>query len=140
ETVENLIGNTEKFDLEALVTPLGLSVELANKYPRHLSGGQCQRFAIARAISVNPKILLCDEITSALDVSSQAQILSLLSSICRERNMSAIFVSHDLAVVSCICSRVMVMQGGLVVEQGDVKSIIKSPKQEYTKQLIDSVL
>ena len=114
--------------------------ETARKYPCDLSGGQCQRFAIARAMAVQPRILLCDEITSALDVSSQAQILKLLDSLHRQKNMSVIFVSHDVAVVRSICDRVMVMHRGRVVEEGTAEAVIGSPREEYTKKLISSVL
>ena len=140
ESVHNLCGRSAEPDLEGLAALVGLDPVLADRYPRNLSGGQCQRFAIARAVAVEPKILLCDEVTSALDVSSQAQVLKLLSEICRERHMSAIFVSHDLAVVSTICDRVMVMYHGKVVEEGGVRSVIDTPKDEYSKKLISSVL
>ncbi len=139
ETVRNLCGGAD-FDKAALCASVGLSPELMDRLPRQLSGGQCQRFAIARAIAVTPEILLCDEVTSALDVSSQAQILRLLADICREREMSAVFVSHDLAVVSCLCSRIMVMRGGAVIEEGEARKIISSPREEYTRNLIDSVM
>lgn len=139
ETVGNLCGKSA-FDRAALCAAVGLSPELMDRLPRQLSGGQCQRFAIARAISVKPEILLCDEVTSALDVSSQAQILRLLADICRKREMSAVFVSHDLAVVSCLCDRIMVMRGGAVVEQGGTRQIIDAPREEYTRKLIDSVM
>ena len=140
ESVHNLCGRSAEPDLEGLSALVGLDPTLAERYPRNLSGGQCQRFAIARAVAVDPKIMLCDEVTSALDVSSQAQVLKLLSDIVRERHMSAIFVSHDLAVVSCICDRVMVMYHGKVVEEGSARSVIESPKDEYSKKLISSVL
>ena len=140
ETVRSLRGREARFDLGELASLVGLSAELAERYPRDLSGGQCQRFAIARALAVDPKILLCDEITSALDVSSQAQVLQLLADICRERKLSALFVSHDLAVVSTICDRVMVMHRGRVVEEDNIRAVIDTPRNEYTKQLIGSVL
>ncbi len=140
ETVHNLSGAGEEPDWKTLCTMVQLSPELADRYPRDLSGGQCQRFAIARAMAVHPRILLCDEITSALDVSSQAQILRLLAWLHREKNMSVIFVSHDLAVIRSICDRVMVMYGGWLVEEGPVQQIIHSPREEYTRKLIASVL
>ena len=140
ESVHNLCGRDKEPDLEGLCALVGLDPTLAERYPRNLSGGQCQRFAIARAVAVEPKILLCDEVTSALDVSSQAQVLKLLADVVREKHMSAIFVSHDLAVVSCICDRVMVMYHGKVVEEGDVRSVIDRPQEEYSKKLISSVL
>ena len=140
ETVRNLSDAREEPDWKTLCTMVQLPLELAERYPRDLSGGQCQRFAIARAMAVHPRVLLCDEVTSALDVSSQAQILRLLDQLHRDKNMSVIFVSHDLAVVRSICDRVMVMYQGKVVEEGDVRSVIESPKEEYTKKLIGSVL
>ena len=140
ESVHNLCGRSAEPDLEGLCALVGLDPTLTERYPRNLSGGQCQRFAIARAVAVEPKILLCDEVTSALDVSSQAQVLKLLADVVREKRMSGIFVSHDLAVVSCICDRVMVMYHGKVVEEGTVRSVIDHPQDDYSKKLISSVL
>ena len=140
ETVHSLRGRRAEVDAGALSAMVNLPPELMNRYPRQLSGGQCQRFAIARAMAVQPEILLCDEITSALDVSSQAQILRLLADICRERHTSAIFVSHDLAVIRCLCDRVMVMRCGSVVEQGDIAQVIHAPREDYTRRLVESVL
>ena len=133
--------NPEKeIDIEKWTAQVGLTPDLLKRRPGKLSGGQCQRFAIARAIAVKPEILLCDEITSALDVSTQDQILKLLNKICRDMGTSAIFVSHNLAVVSSLCDRIMVMKDGVVVEEGDATQIIRQPKEEYTKRLIESVL
>ncbi len=140
DTVRGLCGRKAEADLAALSSLVGLDPSLADRYPRGLSGGQCQRFAIARAVAVSPRILLCDEITSALDVSTQAQILKLLTGICRREHMSAVFVSHDLAVVSCVCDRVMVMHRGKVVEEGTVRQVIDEPREDYTRQLLSSVL
>jgi peptide/nickel transport system ATP-binding protein len=140
ESVRNLCGPDAKCDLAALVAHVGLEAELVDRLPGALSGGQCQRFAIARAIAVSPRILLCDEITSALDVSSQAQVLRLLSDVCRESHMSAVFVSHDIAVVRCVCDRVMVLRGGKLVESGGAAEIVHAPKEDYTKELIASIL
>ena len=140
ETVRNLSGGQESYDLKELSKLVQIDPKLAKRYPGELSGGQCQRFAIARAMAVRPRILLCDEITSALDVSTQAQILQLLSKIYQEREMSVILVSHDLAVVRCLCSRVIVMHNGRIVEEGTAKDIIEAPKEAYTQKLIESVL
>ncbi|MBO4360326.1 MAG: ABC transporter ATP-binding protein [Eubacteriaceae bacterium] len=140
EAVRSLCGRGQTADKNELCELVGLAPELVNRLPRHLSGGQCQRLAIARAVAVKPDILLCDEVTSALDVSSQAQVLKLLSEICRDRQMSAVFVSHDLAVVSCLCDRIMVMKDGSLVEEGPVRKIIEQPEQEYTQKLLDSVM
>ena len=140
ETVHNLCGGNEEPDWQTLCAMVQLPLELAERYPRDLSGGQCQRFAIARAMAVHPRILLCDEVTSALDVSSQAQVLRLLADLHRSKNMSMIFVSHDLAVVRSICDRVMVMYRGKVVEEGDVRAVIHAPREDYSKKLISSIL
>ena len=140
ESVRTLRGRDAKVDFGALADLVGLPPILMERYPRQLSGGQCQRMAIARAMAVQPEILLCDEITSALDVSSQAQILRLLADICRESHTSAILVSHDLAVIRCLCDRVMVMKDGALVEEGSVEQVIHYPREDYTKKLVDSVL
>ena len=140
EAVRNLCGREAKLDKEELSRMVGLAPELMERRPSQLSGGQCQRFAIARAVAPKPEILLCDEITSALDVSTQAQILRLLSEICRGTGTAAIFVSHDLAVVSCLCDRVIVMKDGSIVEEGSARQIIEKPQHDYTKKLIESVL
>ena len=140
ESVRSLRGKDASADFAALADMVSLPLELMERYPRQLSGGQCQRMAIARAMAVQPEILLCDEITSALDVSSQAQILRLLADICREHHTAAIFVSHDLAVVRCLCDRVMIMRGGMLVEEGSVEQVIHAPREEYTRTLVDSVL
>ena len=96
--------------------------------------------AIARALAANPKILLCDEITSALDVSAQAQIVQLISKLCRQLSVTAVFVSHDLAVVSSLCDRILVMYHGYCVEQGTTEDIIHHTQNDYTKRLLESVL
>ena len=140
ETVRNLSERYEEPDWQTLCGMVQLPLELAERYPRDLSGGQCQRFAIARAMAVHPRVLLCDEITSALDVSSQAQILRLLADLHREKGMSVIFVSHDLAVVRSLCDRVMVLRGGMLVEEGAAADVIHHPREDYTKELISSVL
>ena len=108
--------------------------------PNKLSGGQKQRVAIARAMAVEPEVLLCDEITSALDTVSQAQIAELLRSLCRRRRMAAVFVSHDLALVSGLCSHLLVMRQGRVVEEGPPDRLVSAPCHPYTRRLISSVL
>ena len=140
ESVHSLQGRSAAVDLPKLADLVGLPAELMERYPRQLSGGQCQRMAIARAMAVQPEILLCDEITSALDVSTQAQILRLMADICRESHTSAIFVSHDLAVIRCLCDRVMIMRNGSLVEEGEVAQVIHAPREDYTRKLVDSVL
>ena len=123
-----------------LCEAVGIEPEKLDCYPSQLSGGQCQRFAIARALASSPRIRRCDEPTSALDVLAQARILTLLKTLCSEKNMAMIFVSHDLAVVSSVCDRVLVMKDGRIVEEGAAGSILSCPKHEYTRLLIDSVM
>lgn len=119
---------------------VGLKKEYATKYLSELSGGQCQRVAIARAMIIRPKLIICDEVTSALDVSVQAQIIKLLDKLKKELNISYLFISHDLAVVSSICDRTMVMKDGIIVEEGITMDVINNPKNTYTKNLIKSTL
>lgn len=140
DSVRSLLGRDTPADIPALCAMVGLPPELARRYPRDLSGGQCQRFAIARAMAVSPQLLLCDEITSALDVISQARILELLRTLCRQKHMAAVFVSHDLAVVAGLCSRLLVMQNGRVIEQGETAALLRSPKETATQQLLASVM
>ena len=134
------MGKGAVLDLDTLCLNVGLSSQLAQRYPGSLSGGQCQRFAIARAMAVEPEVLLCDEITSALDTVSQAQIAELLRSLCRRRRMAAVFVSHDLALVSGLCSHLLVMRQGRVVEEGPPDRLVSTPCHPYTRRLISSVL
>lgn len=118
----------------------GLNAEFANRYPHEVSGGQCQRAAIARALAIQPRLLILDEATSALDVTVQADILALLNTLHKELNMSYLFICHDIALVQDFCDRVIVMHHGKIVETGTTTEVILHPKQPYTKKLIDSVL
>lgn len=120
-----------------LLKKCGLSEEYAGRYPHQVSGGQCQRAAIARALAADPKILICDEATSALDVTVQKQILELLTELKKE-GMSMIMICHDLALVQKMCDRVLVLYQGKIVESGTTEEVIKRPKEEYTKKLIES--
>ena len=113
--------------------------ELYNKYPHQLSGGMLQRVMIAAAIVSEPKLLLADEPTTALDVTIQAQILELLQRLNRERGMSILFISHNLNVVRNLCSRVAVMEKGLIVEQGDTEQVFREPRAPYTQRLIAAI-
>ena len=108
--------------------------------PHQVSGGECQRAAIARALSVEPKVLICDEATSALDVTVQKQIMELLQKLKKENQLSFLFICHDLALVQMFCDRVIVMHDVHVKEEGTPEEIIEYPKTEYTKRLIESVL
>ena len=109
------------------------------RYPHELSGGQRQRVMIAAAIACDPKLLIADEPTTALDVTIQAEILKLLAKLNREKGMAILFISHDLRVIRRLCSRVIVMCGGNIVEQGAVEDIFRAPQQDYTKKLIASI-
>lgn len=140
DSVRSLLGWDSRADIPALCARVGLAPELARRYPRDLSGGQCQRFAIARAMAAGPELLLCDEITSALDTATQARILALIRTLCRETHMAAVFVSHDLAVVGSLCGRVLVMKDGRMVERGPTQQILQAPTEAYTRELIASVM
>lgn len=110
-----------------------------DKYPHELSGGMRQRVMIAAAIVCEPKILIADEPTTALDVTIQAQIVKLLKKINREKRTAILFISHDLSLVRQLCERIIVMQGGYIVETGSTGQIFHQPKQEYTKKLIAAI-
>ena len=127
---------------EAVTTALeqvGLPASAARRYPHQFSGGQRQRISIARAIAPGPEILLADEAVSALDVTVRAQILGLLESIAVERELTLIFVSHDLAVVRRVCDEVAVLSGGRLVESGPTEQIYGRPSQQYTRDLLAAV-
>ncbi len=126
--------------VEKLLERCGLDKEYADRYPHQVSGGQCQRAAIARALAVEPSVLICDEATSALDVTVQKQILKLLMELKQKENFSFLLICHDLALVQTFCDRVLVLYHGETVESGTPDEIINHPKMDYTKKLIDSVL
>ena len=116
-----------------------LKREYVDRYPHQISGGECQRAAIARALAGNPKLLICDEATSALDVSVQAQIVALLKRLQEEMNLAFLFICHDLALVKNMCNTVVVMRHGKLVERGIAREVIDHPQEEYTKLLLASV-
>lgn len=122
-----------------MLESMGLPGSYASKKCRQLSGGECQRAALARAMLIHPELLICDEVTSALDVSVQAQIIRLLYDVRKKEKMSCLFISHDLALVSGFCDRILVMYQGKIVESGPAREIICQPRHEYTKKLISSV-
>ena len=115
---------------------MGLKAEHYDRYPHEFSGGQRQRICIARALAVNPRLVICDESVSALDVSVQAQVLNLLNRLKEERHLTYIFISHDLSVVRFMSDRVVVMYNGKPVEMNDADELFKHPQNDYTKKLI----
>jgi ABC-type glutathione transport system ATPase component len=122
----------------AMLERVGLPVTAADRYPRQFSGGQRQRIAIARALMVNPRLVICDEALTALDLSVQAQIINLLSDLRREFGLSYVFIGHDLAVVRHIADRVVVLRRGRVVENGPTAQVCSQPSDPYTKALMDA--
>lgn len=122
-----------------LMDMVELERELALRYPHEVSGGQCQRAAIARALAPSPELIICDEATSALDVTVQAQIADLLKRLQKEQGLSMLLICHDLALVQKLCDRVLVMYQGRIVEQGVPDEVIFHPKEKYTRTLVDSV-
>lgn len=129
----------EKKSLE-LIEFVGLKTVYADVPVINLSGGECQRAAIARALLCDPKLIIFDEATSALDVSIQAQVIQLLHRLKQERNVSFLFITHDLALTASVCDRIAVMYAGRIVEMGAAKEILNDPAHPYTKQLLASVL
>ena len=126
--------------LAELLEMTELKPEIADRLPHEVSGGQCQRAAIARAIALSPELLICDEATSALDVTVQKQILELFRKIKKERNTSFLFICHDPALVDEFCERTIVMYRGKVVEAGLTENVLYHPEHPYTRKLLDSVL
>jgi peptide/nickel transport system ATP-binding protein len=122
-----------------LLEKTGLDKKLFYRYPHELSGGQRQRVCIARALSVRPKFIVCDESVSALDVSVQAQVLNLLNDLKEEFGFTYIFISHDLSVVKFISDRIAVMKDGKIIETGMADEVYHSPESEYTKNLIAAI-
>ena len=149
-TVGNIVGEPmavhgkgSKKDRERRVRDLletvGFNPDFTNRYPHEFSGGQRQRIGIARALALNPRLIVCDEPVSALDVSIQAQILNLLKDLQRDLGLAYLFVAHDLAVVRAMSDRIAVMNKGKLVETGKAEDVYKNPQDDYTKALLAAV-
>lgn len=131
--------NERKREVENLLEAVGLSKEHFNRYPHEFSGGQRQRIGIARCLALKPKVIICDESVSALDISVQAQVLNLLEDLKDKFNLTYVFISHDLSVVRQFSDRILVMRNGKIVEQGEADDLYENPKEEYTKRLIEAI-
>jgi len=125
--------------VRSMIKKVGLSIADLKKYPHQFSGGQRQRIGIARALIVEPELVICDEPVSALDVSIQAQILLLLKDLQKELGLSYLFISHDLRVVRHMADSIAVMHQGKIVEQGSIKGIYEKPKAHYTRELLNAI-
>jgi peptide/nickel transport system ATP-binding protein len=136
------IGNSKKERrnmVEELLERVGLTVSHYDRYPHEFSGGQRQRIGIARAVALQPDLIVCDESVSALDISVQAQVLNLLNEFKEDLGLSYLFISHDLAVVKYFCDRVIVMNQGKIEEQNESDELYRNPQMEYTKKLISAI-
>ncbi|PAV38132.1 ABC transporter ATP-binding protein [Megasphaera sp. ASD88] len=135
------VGKDERRErVRALLERCGLPAAAADWYPHEVSGGQCQRAAIARALAAQPRLLVCDEATSALDVMAQRQILELLLELKAEGRLQLLFITHNLAVAQQCCDRLIVMDKGRIVEEGRMDDVVCRPQSEYTRRLIEAVL
>lgn len=138
--VHGLVPRAERPErVAALLEACGLPAEAANRHPHEFSGGQRQRIGIARALAVQPEILVLDEPVSALDVSIQAQILNLLTRLQRDLGLTYLFIAHDLAIVERFCDRIAVMRAGAIVEEGTPAEMFRDPRHEYTRTLLEAI-
>ncbi|MFD1884250.1 ABC transporter ATP-binding protein [Paenibacillus wenxiniae] len=136
---EKLSPDEERRRIQNLLERVGLNPEAAFKYPHEFSGGQRQRIGIARALTLNPKLIIADEPVSALDVSVQAQVLNFMKEIQKEFNLTYLFISHDLGIVRHMCDEIGIMYRGRLVEQGNTEDIYDNPQHVYTRRLISAI-
>jgi peptide/nickel transport system ATP-binding protein len=136
--LRGLTSDLAKQETAALLERVRLPAALARRFPGELSGGELQRVAIARALSARPDLLVCDEITSALDVSVQAAVLDLLGELRNDLGLAILFISHDLGVVASVADRVLVLENGTACEEGPTARILAQPQQSYTRMLLEA--
>ena len=138
---KNLTENEKSMRIKKVLVEVGMDYEnIKERFPHEFSGGQRQRISIARALVLTPKLIIFDEPTSALDVNIQAQILDMLSDIQKEKQLSYIFISHDMKIIRAMSDNIIVINNGKIVEEGDANTIFNFPKSDYTKKLIQSVI
>ncbi len=135
-SLRGLDSEGARAEVAALLERVRLPARIASRYPSELSGGERQRVAIARALAAGPSVLVCDEVTSALDVSVQAAVLDLLAELRRVLHLSVLFITHDLGVVASVADRVLVLEAGVVCEEGSVDAVLSAPRNEYTRDLV----
>ncbi len=133
-------GQTLKGHVQDLLREVGLNPDWIDRFPSNLSGGERQRVGIARAMSLNPAVLICDEPVSSLDLSVQAQILALFTALQSKRGLALLFISHNLATVSVLCDRILVMRQGRIIEEGKNPDLFHSPREPYTRTLVNLAL
>ncbi|HUA76354.1 MAG TPA: ABC transporter ATP-binding protein, partial [Acetobacteraceae bacterium] len=136
QLLRGLTRSEARAEVSRLLEAVRLPARFAARYPRELSGGECQRVAIARALAANPSVMVCDEITSALDVSVQAVVLDLLRDLRRRTGLSMIFITHDLGVVATVADEVLVLEQGTICEQGETGRVLMDPQHPYTRSLL----
>ena len=134
-----ITNNKIKDEVKEMMVKVGLLPNLINRYPHEFSGGQCQRIGIARALILKPRLIICDEPVSALDVSIQAQVINLLKSLQKDLKLSLIFITHDLSIAKHISDNILVLYFGKTVEIASSKELFENPQHSYTKKLISSV-
>ena len=134
-----ITNNKIKNEVKEMMIKVGLLPNLINRYPHEFSGGQCQRIGIARALILKPRLIICDEPVSALDVSIQAQVINLLKSLQKDLKLSLIFITHDLSIAKHISDNILVLYFGKTVEMASSKELFENPQHAYTKKLISSV-